>query len=112
MTKNIKAIKVSDTTAVQELLDEVNGRANSWTAEVSNVVAAAQNAEKTLASRQLAATYRKGAVAVYTTQGPSAGAYRSSVIGNKVILERFAEGWRVTSIAELMSTRRPPSTSS
>ena len=99
MTKRIKAIKINDTAAIQALLDEVNGRATSWTADVDDIVDAANSAEEVLANRQLAATYRKGAVAVYTTRGPGANAYRSAVIGNWVKLERFAEGWCVVEIS-------------
>ena len=98
MTKKIKAIKIADVTAIEALLDQVNGKATSWTADTDMVVSAARDAEALLVNRQLPATYRKGAVAVFTTRGPSASSYRNSVIGNEITLERFAEGWRVTAI--------------
>lgn len=101
MTKKINAIKISDVAIIEANLAEINGRADTWTASAEDIVNAAHKAEADLASRNLAASFRKGAIAVYRTAGPAANAYRNAVRGNEVVLKRFAEGWRVIEISKV-----------
>ncbi len=93
-----RGIKLSDTEALENALDKVNGKAERWTLNVNCIVKLAEDAEKQLANAGLSNSARSGALAVFYGYAPASKSYRNSVITTKMTLKRCAEGWRVMNL--------------
>lgn len=85
-------IKITDTEAMRDYLDAVNGRAVSFVATPRELQAFADRAETRLEKAGLPRARRVGVIVRARTAGPSAKAYQYSVIGNEVELKGFREG--------------------
>src|SRR5690606_34545412 len=82
---------------IEAVLNAVNGRAQRWTASVSDVLDMIERAEGQLENANLPMSRRSGATAVCYTDTPS-GSYNYSVTGNEIHLRRATDSWRVMNI--------------
>lgn len=100
MTKLIgkRGLKETQIDEIEAVLNAVNGRAERWTASVSDVLDMIERAESRLENSDLPASRRSGATAVCYTDTPSK-AYKYGVKGNVVCLRRATDGWRITDIS-------------
>lgn len=99
--KNISkfGLKLTQTEEIENLLGEVNGRAEQWTINnVSTVEKAAKDAESQLDDVCLPKTCRVGATAKVWGYAPDRKGYSYGVTSTEIHFRRFAEGWRVMSI--------------
>ena len=102
------SILISDGAALQEAINARRGRAMTHTADASEIITAAQQAEATLAKAGLSETGRVGAVAQHLTAGPGANSYRNAVIGSKATLKRAKDGWKLTGYETVSRYPRSP----
>src|SRR5690606_32969903 len=99
MTKliNKRGLEATQIEEIEAVLNAINGRAERWTASVSDVLEMIERAEEQLENANLPTSRRTGAIAVCYPSTPSSS-YKYGVIGNEVHLRRAYEGWRVVAI--------------
>ncbi|HEX7883582.1 MAG TPA: hypothetical protein VF499_12690 [Afipia sp.] len=85
--------------AVQAALDEVNGKATSFTVCSANkIYDLSLRAESYLMERLVLENDRVGATLTFRPKGPYANAYKSAAISTIVKLTRTGSGWILTGV--------------
>lgn len=96
-------IKICDANGkkIQALLDEVNGKAHSFTIQYAeDVFKYASSAEAELEASKLAKSERVGAFAVATPAGPSANSYKYAARSTSIRMERGSTGWFLVDVSK------------
>lgn len=89
-------IKISEAKAeIEAILEEINGRAATWTADYSSIKGVAQSAERMLEEAGLSQSARIGAVVFCEGFGPDSKSYRYAVVTTGFSLKRYRDGWRL-----------------
>jgi hypothetical protein len=89
-------IKVTDTAAVEATLEKVNGRSKTHTATASDVLRAAEYAEKELESLGVPKADRKGARYIFESGSKLPNCYKGSPNVNRIRIDRTSSGWIMT----------------
>lgn len=92
----------------QQMLDEVNGRAKSFTLDISDLSKIAQRAENQLDESGLPKSKRVGAIVFYAPAGPSAKRYKYNAISTTVTLRRVKNGWRLIDASRCSARPQEP----
>ena len=100
-------IKPENGPEIKARLDDVNGRATSFTVSTFAAVAEiAQLAEERI--KVLTVSSRPGVRATYTPAGPWARAYRYASASTRLCLERRRSGWVLTDVQRTEVYARTP----
>jgi hypothetical protein len=97
MGRKMVGISVTDTTALENHINEIRGNARAWTYEATDIQRIAEDAESRLAKMHIFAKHRPGARVIAVSSGPEARSYRNAVNGSEIALFRAHDEWRLVS---------------
>lgn len=104
MSKSGLAIKEENSAVLEQVLDYVNGRAETWVMSLPEVFAVSKDAETRLEDARVPKRERAGARCEFHPSGPAANSYRYSVRSTSIRALRRSGGWYLVA-AQAISLR-------